>query len=176
LTGVPIQKSQTQDCATGGTAPKLDREKLTTEGFNIKSSAEWFVFVGVTSFLYTLAMLVIYIFMKHKYDNIVYLPLIDFGLTVLFTICWFAADIAWAKAISDIQYNTNTDNVIASLPSACKKVGSSSSSDCQSVKYASYGSIIISCVNNSYNSFSLFIFFFKLFYNLKLCRLLVSAI
>lgn len=126
--------------------PKPDREKLTTEGYNIKSSAEWFVFVGVTSFLYSLVMLVVYVFMKHKYDNNIYLPLIDFCVTVLFALFWFIADIAWAKAISDIQHHTNTENVISSLPGLCKKVGDSASRDCLVKAYASYGSIIISCI------------------------------
>lgn len=144
LTGVPFVR--TTSCPEGSSAPKLDRDTLTKEGYNIKSSAEWFVFVGVTSFLYSLAMLVVYVFMKHKYDNIVYLPLIDFVVTVLFALCWFIADIAWAKAISDIQHHTNTENVISSLESTCPKIGNSSSRDCQIKTYASYGSIIISCI------------------------------
>lgn len=141
LTKVKIDKL-TDNCETN----KLDREYLTEEGYNIKSSAEFFVFVGVMAFLYSLAMLIVYIFMKHKYDNSVYLPLVDFGVTCLFALCWFIADIAWAKAISDIQYHTNTDNVINSLSTTCKKVGNSKSNDCQSSQYASHGSIIISCI------------------------------
>lgn len=139
-------KIQAINSCSAGTARKPDRETLTTEGFNIKSSAEFFVFLGVMAFLYSLVMLIIYIFMKHKYDNIVYLPLIDFVVTVLFAICWFASDIAWAKAISDIQYHTNTDNLIRSLTTMCPANGSSKALDCQSYKYASYGSIIISCI------------------------------
>lgn len=144
LTGVSIVK--TAECPAGSTTPKLDRQYLTTEGYNIKSSAEWFVFVGVISFLYSLAMLVIYVFMKHKYDNNIYLPLVDFIVTVLFALFWFIADIAWAKAISDIQYHTNTENVINSLESLCPKVTGSASTKCQIKSYASYGSIIISCI------------------------------
>ena len=66
---------QTNNCDSG-TEPILDRQTLTTEGYNIKSSAEFFVFLGVMAFLYSLTMLVIYIFFKHKYDNSVYLPLV----------------------------------------------------------------------------------------------------
>lgn len=144
LTGVKIV--QTTQCPVNSEAPKLDRQYLTTEGYNIKSSAEWFVFVGVISFLYSLAMLVIYVFMKHKYDNNIYLPLTDFVVTVLFALFWFIADIAWAKAISDIQYHTNTENVINGLDSLCPKIGESASRECQIKAYASYGSIIISCI------------------------------
>lgn len=141
LTKVAIQQ-ESGNCKT----KPLDRAYLTTEGMNIKSSAEFFVFVGVMAFLYSLGMLIVYVFLKHKYANSVYLPLVDFGVTCLFALCWFIADIAWAKAISDIQHNTNTDNVINSLPEACVKVGNSKSIECQSSQYASYGSIIISCI------------------------------
>lgn len=131
------------DC-TSGKKQALDREFLTTASYGIKSSAEFFVFLGVMAFLYSTVMLVVYVFLKHKYDNAIYLPLIDFGVTVLFAICWFASDIAWAKAISDIQKLTNTDNVIRGLETACK--ATAATKECQSYKYASYGSIIISCI------------------------------
>lgn len=133
-------------CPSGSTAPKLDREYLTTEGYNIKSSAEFFVFLGVMAFLYSLTMLIVYIFLKHKYDNKIQLPLIDFIITVIFAICWFASDIAWAKAINDIQHYTKTENVIKSLPKTCPALSGSTSKVCLANKYASYGSIIISCI------------------------------
>lgn len=140
-----VKIERTSDCKSG-TPPKLDRDRLTTEGYNIKSSAEFFVFLGVMAFLYSFFMLIVYIFAKHKYDNNVYFPLVDFGVTVVFAICWFASDIAWAAAISHIQYHTNTNNLISSLPGTCKPVGHSESTVCQSKKYATYGSIIISCI------------------------------
>lgn len=136
----------TQGCPSGQTAPTLERTTLTEEGYNIKSSAEFFVFLGVMAMLYSFGILIVYIFLKHKYDNIVYLPLIDFGVTVVFTICWFASDIAWAKAISDIQHHTNPDNLIESLPKTCISQTTAKSNVCHSKMYASYGSIIISCI------------------------------
>lgn len=140
------QLTQQSKCPAGSIAPKLDRQFLTTEGYNIKSSAEFFVFLGVMAFLYSLTMLIVYIFLKHKYDNKVQLPLIDFIITVIFAICWFSSDIAWAKAISDIQYHTKTENVINSLPGTCPAVSGSTSKVCLANKYASYGGIIISCI------------------------------
>lgn len=140
-----VNFAQTSTCILGK-APVLDRRTLTEEGFNIKSSAEFFVFLGVVSFLYSFGMLIVYIFLKQKYDNIFWLPLLDFGVTVLFSICWFISDIAWAKAISDIQTHTNTNNVIGSLPTTCPKNGASATTKCISVSYATYGTIIISCI------------------------------
>ena len=63
------------DCKTGS-AKEMDRTVLTSQATNVMSSAQFFVFVGVITFLYSLGFLVIYVFFKHKYDNIIYLPLI----------------------------------------------------------------------------------------------------
>ena len=141
---------------SSGFVPVLNKTVITSNGSNIVSSAQFYVFLGVVAFLYSLGMIVVYVFFKHKYDNSIYLPLIvnevffffqllinynkknllkDFVVTVIFTICWFSSDIAWAKAISDIQVTTNIDNLTANISPQCK-----------SYTYASYGSLIISCV------------------------------
>jgi len=131
----------TQQCSTGN-LPTLDRTQLTAQSTNIVSSAQFFVFTGVITFLYSLVFLIMYVFFKHKYDNIIYIPLIDFGSTCLLALFWFAGSIAWAKAISDIQNYTNPDNLRASL-TIC---GTKSSIQCRSVMSPSYGSIVISCI------------------------------
>jgi len=126
-----------------GSLRQPDRTTIASQAPNVVSSAQFFVFTGVVSFLYSLAFLIIYVFFKHKYDNIIFLPLSDFAATCLLALFWFAGSIAWAKAIGDIQYYTNPDNLIASLPQSCP---SPSSSYCKSYIYPSYGSIVISCI------------------------------
>ena len=59
-----------------GQVPKLDQSTIATSTYNIVSSAQFFVFVGVMSFLYSIAFTIIYVFLRHKYNNIVYIPLI----------------------------------------------------------------------------------------------------
>ena len=95
------------------------------------------------SFLYSMTFLVIYVLFKHKYDNIVFLPIIvsdssatlpntnmnrevirvnflkDFFCTALFTLFWFCGSIAWAKAITDIKNYTDPGTLIGELPVAC---------------------------------------------------------
>ena len=59
-----------------GQVPKLEQPTITTSTYNIVSSAQFFVFVGVMSFLYSIAFTIIYVFLRHKYNNIVFIPLI----------------------------------------------------------------------------------------------------
>ncbi len=127
---------------------KLDRDTISAESYNIVSSSQFFVFVGVMAFLYSFAFEIIYVFFRHKYNNFVFFPLIDFGVTCLFTFFWFVASIAWAKAISDIQYNTNPENIIGSFTTTCTQTGNSKT--CSARTYASYANIIVSCVSLSF--------------------------
>jgi hypothetical protein len=61
----------------------------------------------------------------------------------LFALFWFAGSIAWAKAISDIQAFTNTDNIINSMPKVCPV----NSNNCSVKSYPTYANLIVSCVN-----------------------------
>ena len=63
-------------CNQNQVPQKLDQGTITTSTYNIVSSAQFFVFVGVMSFLYSIAFTIIYVFFRHKYNNIVYIPLI----------------------------------------------------------------------------------------------------
>jgi hypothetical protein len=67
---------ETSGCPNGQAPVKLDQSSITTSTYNIVSSAQFFVFVGVMSFLYSIAFTIIYVFFRHKYTNIIYIPLI----------------------------------------------------------------------------------------------------
>lgn len=127
-----------------GYKTELDRSTITAESNNIVSSSQFFVFTGVTAFLYSLAFTVIYVFFRQKYNSIVFFPLIDFAITCLFALFWFCGSIAWAKAISDIQNYTNPENLIATLK-ACPEGKNVCSTIGQG--YPTYANIIVSCVS-----------------------------
>jgi hypothetical protein len=141
LTAATFSKVPNRGCSSSQTSLPLNPSTLTTSTYNIVSSAQFFVFVGVMSFLYSIAFTIIYIFFRHKYNNIVYFSLIDFGCTLIFAIFWFAGSIAWAKAVSDIQTYTNPDNYIASIPATCP-----GQDQCYPVYYPTYANIIVSCI------------------------------
>nr|XP_023675140.1 synaptophysin-like [Paramormyrops kingsleyae] len=84
------------------------------------SSAEFFVTIGVFAFLYSMAALAIYIFMFEKYRENNKGPLIDFGVTCVFTFMWLVSSAAWAKGLSDVKTATDPERVVT-LISACEK-------------------------------------------------------
>jgi len=117
---------------------QLDRYTVTDEGNNIQSSAQFFVFVGVMAFIYSFAFFFVYLFALQKYHNIVYLPLFDFGFTVVWALFWFIGSCAWGKAITDIQNYTDPEQIIASLD-AC-------STGCHTRASPTYANIVVSCI------------------------------
>lgn len=132
---------QMGSCQSGGSVPAFGTQTtITLASTNIVSSAQFFVFTGVTAFLYSLFMGVVYVFFRQKYSNMVFFSLIDFGVTCIFAIFWFAGSIAWAKAINDIQYYSNPDNIISALNPPC------TGNNCQSAGYPGYANIIVSCI------------------------------
>uniref|UniRef100_A0A8C2HKC1 Synaptophysin n=1 Tax=Cyprinus carpio TaxID=7962 RepID=A0A8C2HKC1_CYPCA len=86
------------------------------------SSAEFFVTIGVFAFLYSMAALSIYIFAFEKYRENNKGPLIDFGVTCVFTFMWLVSSAAWAKGLSDVKTATDPKEVQELIP-ACDQEG-----------------------------------------------------
>ena len=89
---------------------------------SIKPSAEFFVFTGVTSMLITLAFLIIYVLCDRQYRNDERLPMIDFLLTIIWTVFWIAGSSAWGQGVSDLRHQTSTDYVTR-IVTGCKSNG-----------------------------------------------------
>uniref|UniRef100_A0A8C7N227 Synaptophysin n=1 Tax=Oncorhynchus kisutch TaxID=8019 RepID=A0A8C7N227_ONCKI len=86
------------------------------------SSAEFFVTIGVFAFLYSMAALSVYVFALEKYRENNKGPLIDFGVTCVFTFMWLVSSAAWAKGLSDVKASTDPEKVV-DLISACDEEG-----------------------------------------------------
>ncbi|XP_061696129.1 synaptophysin-like [Syngnathoides biaculeatus] len=82
------------------------------------SSAEFFVTIGVFSFLYATAALSVYVFFFDKYKENNKGPLVDLGVSAVFAFMWLVSSAAWAKGLSDVKRATDPDQVIT-LISAC---------------------------------------------------------
>ncbi|KAM4610123.1 synaptophysin b [Polymixia lowei] len=82
------------------------------------SSAEFFVTIGVFSFLYSMAALSVYCFVLEKYRENNKGAQIDFVVTAVFTFMWLVSSCAWAKGLSDVKTATDPDRVIT-LITAC---------------------------------------------------------
>ncbi|XP_055883173.1 synaptophysin-like isoform X2 [Biomphalaria glabrata] len=74
-----------------------------------KSSAEFYVFVGVIVFLYCLAALVLYIFFDDLYRRNTRLVIVDFIISVVLTLLWIIASSAWAAGVSDVKTYTDPE-------------------------------------------------------------------
>ncbi|KAL8587146.1 hypothetical protein ACOMHN_026114 [Nucella lapillus] len=72
-----------------------------------KSSAEFYVFVGVIVMLYCLAALVLYIFFDELYRKNNRIIVGDFVVSAVLTVLWLISSSAWAAGLSDVKEYTN---------------------------------------------------------------------
>uniref|UniRef100_A0A914WEY3 MARVEL domain-containing protein n=1 Tax=Plectus sambesii TaxID=2011161 RepID=A0A914WEY3_9BILA len=84
-----------------------------TQLFNegVTSSPGFFVFTGVVSLLFVLAMLAIYCFVWGMYESNNRVPLIDFVVTALLTVFWFFGTIAWWSGAAAVGSLTTKDAI-----------------------------------------------------------------
>ncbi|XP_059165529.1 synaptophysin-like isoform X2 [Physella acuta] len=72
-----------------------------------KSSAEFYVFVGVIVFLYCLGALVLYIFFDDFYRRNTRVIIADFVISIVLTLLWIIGSSAWASGVSDVKMYTD---------------------------------------------------------------------
>ncbi|XP_054473680.1 synaptoporin b [Anoplopoma fimbria] len=98
---------------------EAEREEVIFLDGNFSSSAQFFLTVGVFAFLYSLLATIVYVFYQNKYLRNNRGPLVDFVVTVIFSITWLVSSCFWAKTLSDIKTATNPTQVLL-LMSACR--------------------------------------------------------
>lgn len=74
-----------------------------------KSASEFYVFVGVVVFLYSLGAIVFYVIAHELYEGHQIFPKADFILTILFTLLWLISSSAFADAVSKIKHYTDPE-------------------------------------------------------------------
>ncbi|NXL83375.1 SYPL2 protein, partial [Alectura lathami] len=82
---------------------------------DFSAPAEFFVTLGVFSFLYAMAALVLYLRFHSLYADNKKLPFADFCITVCFAFFWLVAAAAWGKGLSDVKAATRPSSLIASM-------------------------------------------------------------
>ncbi|XP_029008025.1 synaptoporin b [Betta splendens] len=95
------------------------REEVLFLDQDASAAAQYFVSVGVFAFLYSLLATVVYVFYQDKYLRNNRGPLVDFLVTIIFSIMWLVSSCCWAKGLSDIKSATNPTQVLL-LISACR--------------------------------------------------------
>lgn len=106
-------------------------QETLSQSNDIKPSVEFFVFTGVTSMLITLALLVIYVFADRLYRNDERVPIIDFIITLIWTIFWIAGSSAWGQGVTNLRSQTSI-NYIKDLVTDCKNSNLCDKWECKS--------------------------------------------
>lgn len=81
----------------------------------------FFVAAGVLTLMYTVAILVVYVFMHRMYSTNPMTPIVDLMATGVITIFWFAGSCAWAQGTSDVKYYTNPSTLIQDVDVCIKE-------------------------------------------------------
>ncbi|XP_026340415.1 synaptophysin-like protein 2 [Ursus americanus] len=82
---------------------------------DFSAPAEFFVTLGIFSFFYTMAALVVYLRFHSLYAENKRFPLVDFCVTVSFTFFWLVAAAAWGKGLTDIKGATRPSSLTAAM-------------------------------------------------------------
>uniref|UniRef100_A0A8C5RU19 Synaptophysin like 2 n=1 Tax=Laticauda laticaudata TaxID=8630 RepID=A0A8C5RU19_LATLA len=98
------------DCIEGSTAKRV----LHLMG-DFSAPAEFFVTLGVFTFLYTMAALAVYLRFHSLYKENKKLPFADFCVSISFTFFWLVAFSAWGKGLSDVKGATRPSSLIAAI-------------------------------------------------------------
>ncbi|KAJ8302395.1 hypothetical protein KUTeg_021382 [Tegillarca granosa] len=72
-----------------------------------KSSAEFYVFVGVIVFLYCIAAIILYTFFDDLYRKNNAFTIADFVISVVLTLLWLISSSAWAQGLVNLKYYTD---------------------------------------------------------------------
>ncbi|RDD47222.1 Synaptophysin-like protein 2 [Trichoplax sp. H2] len=100
-------------CNSSGSSS--NRTEFVELGSNISASVQFFVFVGVISFLYTLISLGIYVFKIDPANPPEREPYfkVDFVISVIFVIFWIAGAGAWAAALNELKLEADATKSLA---------------------------------------------------------------
>lgn len=143
----PFDEAKVYSTILHGNTSKKDDTTVDLDS-KFKSESQFFVFVGVISFLYCIVALVYYVALEDpaKYGpggvgrTIISFATVDFFVTMVLALFWFAGSVAWAAGFPDLKDGTDAEEYIKSS-GQCKP---SIASSCRVLEKAGYAGLTIS--------------------------------
>merc|ERR1711976_821726 len=126
---------------------------------DFSSDAQFFVIVGVISFLGTMVSLAVYVFFSDMYmSEQKKAPMVDFCLTAILAIFWLAASAAWANGVINMKYAADPSNwIFGSETSICQlnngKYVNTSVQKCDVIFAGAFNKANVSIIIGFLNSF-----------------------
>jgi len=146
-----------------GVTPGTTKDLEITFPGNFSSDAEFFVFIGVVTWLYCFLSIAIYVFYSSLYDDEQKnYPQVDFVVSVILSLFWLAGSSAWAHGLSGLKSACDPDTWIYSASSSeyaalCYKTETGSyqfpNVQCSSLHKGTFGGANVSVVLGFLNCF-----------------------
>lgn len=112
-----------------------------TVAIGSEGSSQFFVFIGVWSFLTCLATVALYVIFDELIQVLTWIPQVDFVHSAAIAFCWLVASSAWAQGLTDIKTQTNSEELMM-LQGTCK------TASCRVIRYVDYASLNVSVVSS----------------------------
>jgi hypothetical protein len=114
---------------------------------DFSAPSQFYVFVGVTAFLYCLGMLIFYVFGDDKYRNIETIPIVDFIVTAIYGLLWLISSSAFADAVTKIKHYTNPEDYFEEgYACECVNTAGCPHGSCNPTNTGNYASINVSVI------------------------------
>ncbi|XP_013415131.1 uncharacterized protein LOC106177039 [Lingula anatina] len=110
----------------------LDNQEFTTCGVkgmvygNFSAPSQFYVFIGVMAFLYSLAIVITYVFFSAKFKENDVGPKVDFIVHIVFGLMWLIASAAWAAGLTGLKFYSDPNEFmkthLCTAPSTCTRI------------------------------------------------------
>jgi len=110
-----------------------------------EGSSQFFVFVGVWSFLTCLATLVLYVVFDEMSQVVHWIPQVDLIHSAVIVFGWLVGSSAWAQGLTDIKSESNLDSWMKRQPN-CINIVDKQEKECAIVNGIDYATLNVSVI------------------------------
>jgi len=135
-------------CPNNGTEPSEEHPYG-----DFSSSAQFYVFIGVMTFLYSLAAIGLYVFYDDMYQSNEKIPTYDFIISVVITVLWLISSSAWAQGLTDTKYYSSPEELYMRHVTECQDATRPEGLVCDTKGEANFASTNVSIIFGFLNTF-----------------------